>query len=139
MTKERREDCPAQTCPRHTTLLRVVFGEEGVDGDVPVTEVATDVPRRNERRGREPDELCDCVFDREDADSSVSGGSVLTACDMMSAMRGRRIFRPEDGVVVSLLVGTGLGVTGLAAAGVIDAGFSFFGGSTGVEGPDVDL
>lgn len=97
-----------------------------------------EVPRRSERRGREPEELCDWVLDRDDAVSGSAGGSVLTAGDMMAVMRGSRIFRPDDGVAVSLLTegGAAFGVTGLVA-GATDAGFSFFGGSTGVEGIDL--
>lgn len=81
----------------HATLLKAAFGDDGVDGDVPVADVATEAPRRSERRGREPEELCDFVLDREYTVSSDSGGgSVFTTGCMMAVMRGSRIFRPDD-------------------------------------------
>lgn len=101
--------------------LAPAFGDGGADIDVPVTDVATDACRRSERRGRDPF-AAPLGRDAAGGSSGSAGGSVLT----IAAMRGSRILRPDDGVVVSGFADGGgtLGVTGLATAA-----FSFFGAS----------
>lgn len=102
-----------------------------------MTDVATEVWRRRDRRGRELDELC--VFERDDAVSSGSWEGSAFADVMMAAMRGSRILSPEEGGAASVFEtdagGAGaFGVTSFATAA--GACFSFFGGSgtTGVMG-----
>lgn len=94
-----------------------------------MTEVVTEVWRRSERRGRELEELC--VFERDEALSSVSGEGSALAGDMMELMRGSRIFRPDDDVVLSVFA-TGAGIAGaFGGAGLVMAGgFSFFASTT---------
>lgn len=117
---------------RGRTHASAALGDGGVESDVPVTVVATDVCRRSERRGRaEPAEDADAlpVFDRPDALSSVvdaSAGAAALLGESSAAMRGSRILSPED----ADCAGASAGFAGAGAA-AFGAAFSFFGAGAG--------
>lgn len=117
------------------------LGEDGVDREVPVMEVETEVCRRSERRGCSVEEFLA---------AGISTSAVFVAADGRTVdIRGRRIFRPDEGVADSVLtegavvvveIGwifrlAGVDAICLACRGV----FSFDGGNGSTAGESVDL
>lgn len=79
------------------------LGDGGADNDVPVIEVDLDDWRRKERRGLDVF-LEFCAFGREGEASCSPLAAVVVIEGKAPPIRGRRILRPVDGVVVSALM-----------------------------------